>query len=250
MNSGKLTDAAGRVVVNNSQITGDFELLNFTVAGGSPVPVVPTLKRRFANGFFALLDYSGGAVGLEWGADANARSYNIYRSINGGAFELLQKDYYSVQYAETTPVLYIGSGTSPLRSGSVAYIVRAVSKDLVESGPSNTITVVDERKPRLTGVSVVTSGVTNNWVYTLSFSEPLALNPAETLANYGFSNTGAVLFTINNANYLGLIGGAYQVQLNVTTSAALPVGYVLTVGNFVTDLAGNGIDPTANSRTF
>jgi len=38
--------------------------------------------------------------------------------------------------------------------------------------------------------------------------------------------------------------------LGVTSSAALPVGYILVIGSNVTDLAGNSVDQTANSKTF
>ncbi|HEY6952807.1 MAG TPA: carboxypeptidase-like regulatory domain-containing protein, partial [Bacteroidota bacterium] len=87
--SGNLKDAANNAVVNNPNIVGDFEVLNFTTAGGSTIPAAPTLVRRFVPGVYVPLDYTGGTVGFEWNYDANARSYNVYRSINGGSFDLL-----------------------------------------------------------------------------------------------------------------------------------------------------------------
>jgi hypothetical protein len=77
----------------------------------------------------------------------------------------------------------------------------------------------------------------------------MVISTAETPGNYSFGNTGGVLFTVNSANYLGFAAGQYVVQLGVTTSAALPVGYVLFVNSGL-DLAGNGMDQTANSHTF
>jgi hypothetical protein len=249
-NSGKITDNANRKVVDNSRITGDFDLLVFTTNGASTVPAVPTVTRRYFSPLFYSLDFGGGAVGLEWNYDVNARSYNIYQSINGGTFELLQANFLGIQFTDTTGSLVIpSSAADPLSAGSVRYVVRAVSKDLVESPSSNIVTVTDDIRPKLTNASVAAAGGTNAWTYILRFSEPLTISTAENAANYSFANTGAVTFSVNGANYLGNSLGAYIVQLNVTSSAALPVGYLLLVGS-VKDLAGNTMDPTANSKTF
>jgi hypothetical protein len=250
-NSGKITDISGKVLVNNTQITGDFEPLLFSLNGGSTTPASPTISRRIIAGSFAALDFNGGAIGLEWGFDNNARSYNIYKSTNGGSFQLLQKDFYGLQFTDNIGSLVIPSAANnPLRSSAVAYLVRAVSKDLAESAASNIVTIVDQRRPRLINATVVAAGGANSWIYTLTLSEPLNISSAENVSNFGFSNTGAVGFTTNSASYLGFNAGVYVVQLGVTTSAALPVGYVLTVQNAVLDLAGNAMDPTSNSMTF
>ncbi len=248
-NSGKITDAAGNVLVNNTKITGDFEALQFTTSGASTAPAVPTVARRSVPGYYDNLDYNGGTVGLEWAYDANARSYNIYKSVNGSPYQLLQSDFYGVQFAENSGSLVVPlNAANPLSAGSVSYQVRAVSKDLVETTSSNTITVTDAVAPRLINAAVAAAG-TNSWIYTLSFSEPLKVSTAENVSNYLFTNTGAVTFTKTAANYIGFSGGVYVVQVSVTTSAAPVAGYSLTVAGS-TDLAGNGMDQTANSHTF
>ena len=249
--SGQLTDNANLAVVNNPNITGDFEVLQFTTNGASPVPAAPVLTRRFITGLFGNLDFGGGTVGLEWNYDPNARSYNIYWSVDGGSFQLLQADFYDVQFsANTGSLVYPSGATNPLRGSSVQYLVRGV-QDLVEGASSNIITVTDAVKPQLLASSgVAAAGGTNSWTYTLRFTEPLTISTAEAIGNYSFANTSTVAFTVNNANYLGNVAGVYVVQLGVTTSAALPVGYILVVSSNVTDLAGNGVDQTANSKTF
>ncbi len=249
-NSGKITDAAGNTLVNNAKITGDFETLQFTTNGGSTVPDAPAVTRRFIAGSFSNLDFGGGTVGLAWNYDANARSYNIYKSVNGSPFQLLQEDFYGTQFAENSGSLVVPlNATDPLRAGSVSYLVRAVSSDLTESASSNVITVTDAVSPRLLNATIAAASGTNNWTYTLSFSEPLTISTAENLSNYSFFNTGAVTFTKNAANYMGFSGAAYIVKLSVSTDAALPVGYSLGVTG-VTDLAGNGMDQTANGKQF
>jgi len=251
-NSGNIMDNANNALTNNPLITGDFEVLQFSTNGASTVPAAPTLTRRLIAGLFTNLDFGGGAVGLEWNYDANARSYNIYRSVDGGSFELRQANFYGVDFSENSGSLVSPSGAAnPLRASSVQYVVRAVSKDLVESTSSNIITVSDNVKPQLLLTSsFAAAGGTNSWIYTLRFTEPLTISTAETVGNFSFGNTGGVVFTVNSANYIGNVAGAYVVQLGVTTSAALPVGYVLFVSSNVTDLVGNPIDQTANSKTF
>jgi len=124
-----------------------------------------------------------------------------------------------------------------------------VSRDLVESASSNVITVTDAVKPQLINAAVAAAPGTNNYVYTLRFSEPLTVSAAQNTSSYLFTGTGGVTFTRNSANYLGFSGGSYVVELSVTTSAAPPVGYTLVVSG-VTDLAGNGMDANANSHLF
>ncbi|MGA9408080.1 MAG: carboxypeptidase-like regulatory domain-containing protein [Bacteroidota bacterium] len=251
-NSGELTDNANLPVVNNPNIIGDFEILQFTTNGSSPVPAAPSLTRRFVAGLFGNLDFGGGVVGLEWNYDANARSYNIYWSVDGGSFQLRQADFYGVQFSDNTGSLVYPSGAlNPLGASSVQYLVRAVSKDLVEGASSNIVTVTDGVKPQLLLTSsVAAAGGTDSWTYTLRFTEPLTISTAETIGNYSFANTNGVLFTVNSANYLGNVAGVYVVQLGVTASAALQAGYIIVVNSNVTDLAGNDMDQTANSKTF
>ena len=251
--SGNLQDAAGNAVVNNASIVGDFEALNFTTNGASTVPAAPTLTRRMIPGTYVNLDYAGGVVGLEWSYDANARSYNLYKSVDGGPFELLQSGITNL-FTEDNPsgtLVYPQAATNPLRAINIQYVVRGVSKDLAVGAASAAVTVTDQIQPRLTVAGVASAAPpANTWLYTLQFSEPLTVAGAEAVGNYTFSNTGGVTYTINNATYVGLVGGTYRVLLTVTTSAAPIAGYVLTVGTGVTDLAGNAINSGFNSNTF
>ena len=243
---GKLTDIAGNSVVNNSLITGDFETLNFTTAGGTAVLAAPTVTRRSIRGLLDPLDYNGGIVGLQWNNVANARSYNVYRSIGNGPFEMYHKDVFKLQDTVSTySLVNPQSAKDPLASLSVRYQVRAVSADLIEGSASNSITVSDEVLPTLFGT--VTGGSANNWLYTLQFSEPLTINVAQTLANYLIQYPDTVTFTINDVDYLGYNTGTtrYDVRLNFSTNLPLPAGYSIRVKN-LTDLAGNIIDSTTN----
>lgn len=249
-NSGKLTDKANRALVNNASLTGDFETSKFTTNGASAVPAAPTVTRRLVPGQFVDLDYTGGTVGLQWNGSADARSYNIYRSINGGTFDLLQKDFYGTQFSTNSGSLVTPAVNNPLSAINVRYVVRAVSKDLVESASSAIVTVSDQVKPKLSNASVAAGPSANTWVYTVRFSEPMTIASAENAANYSFTNTGGVNYTVNRADYLGFNTGTYVVQLSVTSSGAPVAGYILVVGNAVVDLSGLGVDPTANSKTF
>jgi len=251
-NSGKIMDNANNPDSNNTQITGDFEVLQFTTNGSSIWPGAPVLTRPLIPGLYGLLDFQGGKVELEWNYDSNARSYNIYKSVNGGSFELLHTNVLGLQDTANTEPLIQPNVSNPFRAGSVTYIVCGVSKDLVEGPSSNSITVKDDVQPQLlSSTSLTGSPGPNSWTYTLRFTEPLNISTAENVSNYFFIDTSKVTFTVNNANYLGYSGGVYLVQLGVTTSsAALPSHYSLFVTTGVTDLAGNGMNSGLNSKSF
>ncbi len=252
-NSGKITNAKGTALADNPKITGDFDLLNFSTSGGTAAPNAPVLQQQNVPGTYGPLNYSGGLVGLEWNPDPSVRSYNVYKSVDGGPFTLLQTNYYDVQFQDNsgpliTPINYVPQNHSnPLGAGSVSYAVTAVSKDLVESQMSNSITVTDGVHPKLIGVTVVPAGA-NSWTYSLYFSEPLIVSSAEQVSDYSFLNyPDSVAFSINAANYLGYdaTSGWYIVQLSATTAHPLPAGYALQVNlPGVTDLAQNPIDST------
>jgi hypothetical protein len=251
--AGKLRDRANNALVNNTAVIGDFEVLSFTTAGSSPVPAAPTLVRQLVSGVLTPLNYAGGTIQLSWNSDANARGYNIYRSVAGGSFDILATNFQSTVYQTTCPALYVGSSANnPLRASNVRYQVTAVSKDLVEGTASNVITVNDDVKPQLVpGSTTVAAGtVANSWVYTVTFNEPMAKETVENIGNYTFSNTGGVTFTASSAVYAGYDGVRWRVYLSVTTSGAPIAGYILTASSVVTDLAGNTLESSANSRTF
>jgi len=248
---GKLTDNAGLSVVNNLPLIGDFETLFFTTAGSSTVPSASVLTRRFVSGVFSALDYNGGMVGLEWTSDANARSYNIYRSINGGSYELYHTNVYNIQDTVSTGSLVFPSGVNnPMSAVAVKFKITGVSKDLVEGPASNVITVTDGVLPVL---SSAVSTLAANKTINLYFSEPLAQNTAETVGNYQLLDTSStqITFVISQASYLGYTASGYRVLLNVIPgSAILPPHPVLTVIQNITDLNGNMLDTTASKNKY
>ena len=195
-------------------------------------------------------------MGLEWNYDALARSYNIYRSVGGEPFQLMAAgSVTTLQFSAATGSLFYPTvGNDPLRAVNARFVVRGVSKDLVEGSASDTITVVDAVKPRLANATVASiAPPANTWRYTIQFSEPLTLSAAENLGNYSFTNTGVVNFTATKVDYMGysaLPVPGWYVRLTVTTDVAPLVGYSLIVGTGITDLAGNPIDATANSKLF
>ena len=252
--AGKLQDLSGNALANNLRLTGDFEVLNFTTAGTSPIPSAPVLSRRLIPGLYVDLNFTGGTVSLEWPSDANARSFNVYRQVGTGSSELLASAVLATQYVDVAPALVTpynaGLGIrDPMRAQTVQYTVRGVSRDLVEGAASNAIAVSDAVKPQLTNAGRAFL-VTNSYSFTLSFNEPLPTGVSENVTNYTFSNTGGVTYTISRADYLGYSAGSYIVRLTVATSAVPVAGAVLTIGSNITDMAGNAIDSAFNSFTF
>ncbi|GEM_PF-935379 len=253
---GKLKDRAGNSLVNNTSITGDFEVLNFTTAGGTTGPAAPTLARRYVPNLYGALNYTGGTVSLLWAVDPNPntiRSYNIYRSIGGGPFEIYRKDVYAIQDTVSTgPLYYTGSASNPYAAKTVSFKVTGVSKDLVEGTASSPVVIGDDVKPALQTVTVTAGPGANTYLYTLQFSEPLNTSNAQGMANYTIQDPDTVAFSILSADYLGYNAGTtrFHVQLLISASLPQPAGYSLIVGNGIVDLAGNQIDAATALFTF
>ncbi len=251
-----LADPAGNLLVDNPAIIGDLkEALNFSTNGASPAPAAPTVVRRMIPGLFAPLNYSGGKLGLTWNLDPNARSYNIYRQVGSGPFELLDSNIQSVQYSTSVPALYTGALPNPFGPLTVSYEVTGVSKDLVEGAASAPLTVEDDVAPQWAAIqidSTSNAAKANNVYYmTLSFSEPMATasiesNPA---TSYVFTNPIKPL-TVTKADYLGSSAQYWNALLTVSPLSAplLPNGVnalTLTLNpKALTDLKGNGVDTT------
>ena len=227
---GKLTNNSQVAVVNNSSLTGDFETLNFTIEGNSTVPSAPVITRRFISGIFTALDYNGGVVGLEWTSDANTRSYNVYRSVNGGSYELYHTNVYSIQDTVSTGSLVFPNGaTNPYSAVTVQFKVTGVSKDLVEGSASNIITVNDNVLPV---ISSAVSTLAANKTINIYFSEPLVQSTAESAANYQLKDTTAVtppvVFTVTQASYLGYTTSGYRVTVKCwCQQCGVTVTYIL-----------------------
>ncbi|MDO9548011.1 MAG: carboxypeptidase regulatory-like domain-containing protein [Candidatus Marinimicrobia bacterium] len=249
----KLEDEAGLNVVNNTNIIGDFEVLNFTTAGQSTIPAAPVLSRRIVAGIYEQLDYDGGIVSLEWNSDPDARSYNLYRQIGNGPFELINPDVFSLIVTNMTGMLVTPAINDPLSALTVKYQVRAVSKDLVEGPSSNTITASDGISPSLIN-ALVTNIAMQRYQIRLRFSEPLSISAIENVDNYFVQDPDTVVFVKEQAAYIGYNAGndCYEVLLTVSISNGenLPAGFSLRIGSGVVDLAGNSIDNTADTYVY
>jgi hypothetical protein len=241
----KLTDKAGNAVVNNPKIIGDFEAFNFTTAGKSTLPgaVTLSLQRTVPEP----LDYSGGKILLAWNADANARTYKVYRQQGSDSpFEFISEVGGNIfEDLDNLPLVYPGTSKNPLKAISLSYKVRGVSKDLVEGNESNTVSVSDLKKPvpdtSAVAVDVDSSSSTSVDYVVVSFSEPMDKSVAETANNYFFVNvTGSgTTGSVSKATYLGFdaVLNKWRVRLE------LPKRFIHATDQFtiqsVKDLAGN-----------
>lgn len=260
--SGKITDQANRALVNNANIIGDFEILRITTNGASALPVAPVLARRLIPGIAEQLDYAGGTVSMEWNYDVNARSYNIYKSVGGGAFELIRQNYLGVQFQDNSGTLYTGSLPNPYAATTMEYKVAGVSRDLAEGPASNAMTIRDGVRPQVlwANLSVDSTSATalanNSYYMTISFREPLNIasaqnNPSTT---YVFTNTSSPM-TVTRADYLGSTGPSrWEVRIGASPLGALrPSGAAqptLTVRSSITDLAGNSLDTAGQVNAY
>jgi hypothetical protein len=250
-----LTDLAGNPVT-----LGGFDSLNFTTNGSAPIPGPPNVLRRLLpNTSFTPLDFNGGMIGLEWNYDASARSYNIYKRIGSGSFQLLQTDIDSLRFSDMSGSLVNPpSAVNPLGAISVSYEVRAVSKDLVEGPVSNIITVSDQVKPSVSWGAISIDGtshdaIANNVYYiTIPLTEPLNLASVESTftTKYIFANSFTPI-TTTKADYLGSSGSnSWGILLTVSPLGALVEAPTLTIQPLVTDLNGNALQSSNNANVY
>lgn len=249
----KLHDESNLSVIDNTNIIGDFEGLSFTTSGQSPIPEAPVLTRRIITGVYDHLDYDGGLVSLEWNEDQNARSYNLYRQIGEGSFELVSSDIYNLITTHSTGMLVTPTVNDPLAALTVKYQVRALSHDLVEGQESNTITIRDNISPRLISTNT-TSISSQRFLMNFRFSEPLKISSAENLENYTIHDPDTVVFAKEQAAYLGYDNGSdsYEVLFTVTISngSNFPAGFSVRIGSELVDLAGNSINESWNTYVY
>lgn len=255
INNANFTDRAGNnLSANPYGIVGDDELLNFTTNGGSTTPAAPVVSRRLNSGLgFNKLNFDGGTVGLEWGLDNNARSYKVYRSINGEPYVLLADNVLDIRYSNNPGELVTGynppGDNDPFKAFTVKYKVVGVSKDLVEGPESNVIEVKDDVKPQFVS-AVVDSSQTGFDYVSLRFDEPLDMAIAQVIGNYSINNLPASTASqITEAVYRGWTGAFYEVRLQITKQS-ITTGEIITVSTSIQDLIGNTLDPNTTALNF
>jgi hypothetical protein len=244
---GKLKDNAGNGLENSPVLTSG-NLLSFTTNGGVPADA-PVILSPDAAG----LDRNATSVTLDWQpANGATKGYNIYRStrnnlVTGFAepFVFLAGPVTASTYADTLAL----SGFNLLPSTEVAqsyvYRVTSINSDLIESAPSNELTVKDMVAPTAVGtagicvapggnsLTVITTPVTTtaNGQVQLTFSEPLAVIAAETVANY----------TSVDVISAAILTSPTTVVLDFSAPIICGVPTTVTVGTGITDVAGNAL---------
>jgi hypothetical protein len=244
---GKLKDNAGNGLENSPVLIAN--VLSFTTNGGVPA-TPPVILSPNAPG----LDRNATSVTLDWQPAYGAtKGYNIYRStrnkiVTGVAepFVLLAGPVTASTYADASIILL----PSPEVAQSYVYRVTSINSDLIESAPSNEVLIKDVVPPAAVGttgtcvapggnsLTVITTPATTtaNGQAQLTFSEPLDVISAETVANYTGVNISAAKLTT---------------PTTVVLDFSAPItcgGNTVTVGAGVTDVAGNAL--TASTLTY
>ncbi len=249
---GKLQDNAGNKLENSPVLTAN--VLSFTTNGGVPASP-PVILSPNASG----LDRNATSVTLDWQPAYGAtKGYNIYRSTRNslapGAepFVLLAGPVTASTYTDTFAL----SGFNLLASSEVAqsyvYRVTSINSDLIESAPSNEVTVSDVVQPTpvgTAGICVAPGGnsltvtspvtVTANGQVQFTYSEPMDVIAAETVGNYIGTNISAAKLTSPTTVVLDFSAPITCVNTNTV---------ILDVG--ITDVAGNALTGTVGERTL
>lgn len=244
---GKLKDNAGNGLENSPVLISN--VLSFTTNGGVPA-TPPVILSPNAPG----LDRNATSVTLDWQPAYGAtKGYNIYRStrnkiVTGVAepFVLLAGPVIASTYADAS----INLLPSPEVAQSYVYRVTSINSDLIESAPSNEVLIKDVVAPAAVGttgtcvapggnsLTVITTPATTtaNGQAQLTFSEPLDVISAETVANYTGVNISAAKLTT---------------PTTVVLDFSAPItcgGNTVTVGTGITDVAGNAL--AASTLTY
>lgn len=252
---GKLKDNAGNGL-EKSPVLSSGNLLSFTTNGGIAA-VPPVILSPDAPG----LDRNATSITLDWQPAIGAtKGYYIYRSALISAASAVAEPFVIISgpvaastYTDTASVS--GFNLLPLLDVARRYIYRvtSVNSDLIESAPSNELTVKDAVAPAAVGtagtcdapggnsLTVITTPVTAtaNGQVQLTFNEPLDVASAETVGNYTGVNISAAKLTTPTTVVLDF---SAPITCENTNTVILGIG--------ILDVAGNALSGTLVQRTL
>jgi hypothetical protein len=241
---GKLQDQAGNGLENSPVLSNN--VLSFSTSGGVAAAPPVILSPNAAS-----LDSNASSVILDWQPVLGAtKGYYIYRSTRNYLSTGVAEPFIQLAGPITTSTYtdtLAASGFNFLATTEVGryyvYRVTSINSDLIESAPSNEVTVQDVIAPTAVGTSgicvapggnslTVTTPVTTttNGQVQFTFSEALDVIAAETLANYTGTNISAVSLTSPTTVVLDFSAPITCVNTNS-----------VTVGTGIKDVSGNPI---------
>lgn len=241
---GKLQDQAGNGLENSPVLSNN--VLSFSTSGGVAAAAPVILSPNAAS-----LDSAATSVILDWQPVLGAtKGYYIYRSTRSYLTTGITEPFIQLAgpiTASTYTDTQAASGFNFLATTETGryyvYRVTAINSDLIESAPSNEVTVKDVIAPTAVGTSgvcvapggnslTVTTPVTatTNGQVKFTFSESLDVIAAETLANYTGTNISAVSLTSPTTVVLDFSAPITCVNTNN-----------VTVGTGIKDVAGNAL---------
>ena len=241
---GKLQDQAGNGLENSPVLSNN--VLSFSTSGGVAAAPPVILSPNAAS-----LDSNASSVILDWQPVLGAtKGYYIYSSTRNYLSTGVAEPFIQLAGPITTSTYtdtLAASGFNFLATTEVGryyvYRVTSINSDLIESAPSNEVTVQDVIAPTAVGTSgicvapggnslTVTTPVTTttNGQVQFTFSEALDVIAAETLANYTGTNISAVSLTSPTTVVLDFSAPITCVNTNS-----------VTVGTGIKDVSGNPI---------
>jgi len=252
---GKLKDNAGNGLEKSPVLTSG-NLLSFTTNGGV-LALPPVILSPDAPG----LDRNATSVTLDWPPASGAtKGYNIYRSALLSAASAVAEPFVIISgpvaastYTDAAAVS--GFNLLPLLDVARHYIYRvtSINSDLIESVPSNELTVKDAVAPAAVGaagdcvapdgnsLTVITTPVTatTNGQVKFTFSEPLDVVAAENVGNYTGVNVSAAKLTTPTTVVLDFSAPITCVNTNT-----------VVLGTDILDVSGNALSGTLVQRTL
>jgi hypothetical protein len=241
--AGKLKDLAGNGLASSPVLTSGT-LLSFSTGGGI-LAAAPVLLSPNA----ASLDSDASSVTLDWQPVAGAtKGYYIYRSVRsylpGGIVEPFVRLGGPVTASGYTDTL-AASGFNFLATNEVGryyvYRVTSINSDLIESAPSNEVTVQDVIAPTAVGTSGICVAPGGN---SLTITTP-ATPTANGQVQFTFSEALEVIAAEDAANYTGTSISA--AKLTAPTTVVLDFSAPITCANTNSVTVGIGIKDVAGN---
>ncbi|MEX0845175.1 MAG: carboxypeptidase-like regulatory domain-containing protein [Balneolaceae bacterium] len=252
-----ITDNEDNSLTYNSstfvQSAAEAGVIDFSTTGDESAPANPNVSVRPYT-----LNWDGGDVTLRWTVSTSGAEiayYEVYTrkdDINFtkmGTIDASTAFNNVVEANIATGLLVKREQSSYDTPVSLEIKLKAVSKNLVKSNFSNTVTISDNVKPGLQSAGYSNADST----ITATFSEPMDFETLENTSRYQIiDNFGDPVqdISITDIRLVFSTNGITQVELHLSEQNNTVTNFRLIVATSITDINGNGMDNNDEDDNF
>lgn len=245
----QITDNEDNSLTYNSstfvQSATEAGIIDFSTSGDTRTPSNPNIAVQSYS-----IDWNGGNANLRWAVNtsgAEIAHYEVYTrkdDINftkTSTIDVSQAFDDVIQTSISTGLLVKKEQSTYDTPVSLDVKLKAVSKNLVKSTFSNTVSISDNVKPGLESASYNNADST----ITAEFSEPMDFQSLKNTSRYQIvDNFGDVIedVSITDTRLVYSENGITEVELQLSEENNNVTNHRLIVATSITDLTGNGVD--------